>query len=171
MDKQEIGGLGLSRRSVEQLERVIDTADTVHYPAHLMIGGWRMFFAAILLAAYGVCYGLWWVGDSIYRFGVMHTVADICHYLTGLVKDFPFVSVTVALVVLVPVFLVLLPIFRWFTELLTIIWFSLFSPFVRAPRPGLITAAEILTRGYDPDDFDFEQINGVIYGRKRERKQ
>jgi len=55
MDKQEIGGLGLSRRSVEHLERVIDTADTVLYPAHLMIGGWRMFFAAVLLAIYGLC--------------------------------------------------------------------------------------------------------------------
>jgi hypothetical protein len=42
-----------------------------------------------------------------------------------------------------------------------------FSPFVRAPRPGLITTAEILTRGYDPEDFDFEQIKGVFYGRRR----
>jgi hypothetical protein len=38
-------------------------------------------------------------------------------------------------------------------------------------RPGLITAAEILTMGYDPDDFDFEQIDGVVCGRKRERKE
>jgi hypothetical protein len=132
-----------------------------------MIGGWRMFFAAVLLAAYGVCYGLWWVGDSIYHFGVMHTVADICHYITGLVKDFPSVSVIVVLVVLVPVFLVLLPIFRWFTELLMAIWGSLFSPFVRAPRPGLITAAEIIARGYDPDDFELEQIDGVVFGKRK----
>jgi hypothetical protein len=167
MDKREIGGLGLSPRSVEQLERVIDTADTVLYPAHLMIGGWRMFFAAVLLAAYGLCYGLWWVCDSIYHFGVLHTVADAYHNTAALVSEFPFASAIVVLVVVVPVFLALLPIFRWFTELLMTIWFSLSSPFVRAPRPGLITAAEILTRGYDPDDFDFEQIDGVVYGRRR----
>lgn len=167
MEKQQIGTLGLSRKSVEQLERVIDTADTVLYPAHLMIGGWRMFIAAVLLAVYGVCYGLWWVCDSIYRFGVMHTVADAYRNTTALVSEFPFISVIVVLIVVVPVFLLLLPIFRWFTELLTILWFSLFSPFVRAPRPGLITAAEILTKGLDPDDFDFEQIDGVVYGRRR----
>lgn len=167
MDKQEIGGLGLSRRSVEQLERVIDTADTVLYPAHLMIGGWRMFFAAALLAVYGVCYGLWWVCDSIYHFGLLHTAADAYHNTAALVSEFPFISAIVVLVVVVPVFLLLLPIFRSFTELLTVIWFSLFSPFVRAPRPDLITAAEILTRGYDPEDFDFEVIDGVAYGRKR----
>ena len=130
-----------------------------------------MFFAAVILAVYGLCYGLWWVFDSIYHFGLMHTVANAYHNAAALVSAFPFMSVIVVLVVVVPVFLILLPIFRWFTELLTIIWFSLFSPFVRAPRPGLITAAEILTRGYDPDDFDFEQINGVIYGRKKERRQ
>lgn len=167
MDKQEIAGLGLSRRSVAQLERVIDTADTVLYPAHLMIGGWRMFFAAVLLAVYGVCYGLWWVCDSVYHFGVMHTVADAYHNTAGLVREFPFVSAIIVLAVIVPVFWLLLPIFRWFTELLTITWFNLFSPFVRAPRPDLITAAEILTRGCDPDDFDFEQIDGVVYGRRR----
>jgi hypothetical protein len=61
MEKREIGSLGLSPRSVEQLERVIDTADMVLYPAHSMIGGWRMFFAAVILAVYGLCYGLWWV--------------------------------------------------------------------------------------------------------------
>jgi len=48
------------------------------------------------------------------------------------------------------------------------IWFSLFSPFIRAPRPGLIPAAEILTRGFNLDDFDFEQIDGVVYGRRKE---
>ena len=116
---------------------------------------------------YGVCYGLWWISDSIYHFGVLHTVADAYHNTTALVSDFPLISVFVVLVVVVPVFLLLLPIFRWFTELLTVIWFSLFSPFVRAPRPDLITAAEILTRGYDPDDFDFEVIDGVAYGRRR----
>jgi len=167
MEKQEIGGLGLSPRSVEQLERVIDTADTVLYPAHLMIGGWRMFFAAVLLAVYGVCYGAWWVCANIYRFGVMHTVSDVYHNTAALLSEFPFITAIVVLVVVVPVFLVLLPIFRWFTELLMAIWFSLFSPFVRSPRPGLITVAEILTRGYDPDDFDFEQIDGVAYGRRR----
>lgn len=73
----------------------------------------------------------------------------------------------VVLVIVVPVFLVLLPIFRWFTQLLIVIWFSFFSPFVRPPRPGLITAAEILTKGYDPEDFDFEQIDGIVYGRRR----
>jgi hypothetical protein len=31
MDNQQTGGLGLSRRSDEQLERVIDTADTEFY--------------------------------------------------------------------------------------------------------------------------------------------
>jgi len=167
MDKQEIGGLGLSRRSVEQLERVIDTADTVLYPAHLMIGGWRMFFAAILLAVCGVCYGAWWVGDSIYHFGVMHTMTDICHNVVGLLREFPYGSVIVVLVIVVPVFLLLLPLFRWFTELLMVIWYSLFSPFVRSPRPGLITAAEIIARGYDPDDFELEQIDGVVFGRRR----
>ena len=171
MDRREIGGLGLSPRSVEQLERVIDTADTVLYPAHLVIGGWRMFFAAVILAVSGICYGLWWVCDSTYHFGLMHTVADAYQNTAALVGEFPFVSAVVVLVVVIPVFWLLLPIFRWFTELLTIIWFSLFSPFVRAPRPGLITAAEILTRDLGPDDFDFEQINGVIYGRKRERRQ
>jgi len=168
MDKREIGGLGLSRRSVEQLERVIDTADTVLYPAHLMIGGWRMFFAAVLLAVYGVCYGAWWICDSIYHFGVIHTVADAYHNTAALVREFPFVSAIIVLAIVVPVFLVLLPIFRWFTELLIAIWFSLFGAFVHAPRPGLITAAEILARGYDPDDFDFEQIDGVVYGRRKE---
>jgi len=167
MEKREIGGLGLSPRSVEQLERVIDTADTVLYPAHLMIGGWRMFFAAVILAVCGVCYGAWWICDSIYHFGVLHTVADAYHNTAALVGEFPFASAIVVLVVIVPVFLVLLPIFRWFTDLLMAFWFSLFSPFVRAPRPGLITAAEILTRGYDLDDFDFEVIDGVAYGRRR----
>lgn len=166
MDRQ-IGSLGLSPGSVEQLERVIDTADTVLYPAHLMIGGWRMFFAAVLLAGYGVCYGLWWVGESIYRFGVLHTVADAYHNTAALVNQFPFISAIVVLVIVVPVFLVFLPIFRWFTELLMAIWWSLFSPFVRAPRPGLITAAEIIARGYDPDDFELEQIDGVVFGRRR----
>jgi len=169
MDKREIGGLGLSRRSVEQLERVIDTADTVLYPAHLMIGGWRMFFAAVLLAAYGVCYGIWWICESFYHFGVVHTMTDICHNVAGLVKEFPYVSAIVVLAVIVPVFLVLLPIFRWFTELLMVIWFSFSSPFVRAPRPGLITAAEIIARGYDPDDFELEQIDGVVYGKRRDK--
>jgi hypothetical protein len=132
-----------------------------------MIGGWRMFFAAVLLAVYGLCYGLWWVFDSIYHYGVMSTIADAYHNTADVLKEFPYVSVIVVLVIVVPAFLVLLPIFRWFTELLIVIWFSLFSPFVRPPRPGLITAAEILTRGYDPDDFDFEQIDGVAYGRRR----
>jgi hypothetical protein len=36
------------------------------------------------------------------------------------------------------------------------------------PRiPGRLTAAEIISRGYDPEDFDFKQINGVFYGRRR----
>lgn len=167
MDKQQIGSLGLSRRSVEQLERVIDTLDTTLYPAHLVIGGWRLFFAAIFFALYGICYGLWWVCDSIYHFGLMHTVADAHNNTAALVSQFPFVSAVVVLVVVVPVFLLLLPIFRLFTELLMATWFSLFRLFVRAPRPGLITAAEILTQGYEPDDFDFEQIDGVVYGRRR----
>ena len=96
----------------------------------------------------------------------LSTVADICHNVVGLLREFPYGSVIVVLVVVVPVFLVLLPIFRWFTELLMAVWLSR-SPFVRPPRPGLITAAEILTRGLDPDDFDFEQIDGVMYGRRR----
>ena len=166
MDKREIGSLGLSQKSVEQLERVIDTADTVLYPAHLMIGGWRMFFAAVLLAVYGLCYGLWWVCDSIYHFGVLHTVADAYHNTAALLKEFPYASVIVVLLIVVPVFWLLLPICRWFTEVLMAIW-SIHFGFVRPPRPGLITAAEILTRGYDPNDFDFEQIDGVIYGRRR----
>jgi len=166
MDKQQIGSLGLSRRSVEQLERVIDTADTVLYPAHLVIGGWRMFFAAVILAVSGICYGAWWVCTSIYHHGVLHTVTDAYHNTAALLREFPFGSAIVVLVVLVPVFLVLLPIFRWFTELLMAVWLSHFA-FVRPPRPGLITAAEILTRGLDPDDFDFEQIDGVMYGRRR----
>jgi hypothetical protein len=165
MDKREMGGLGLSKRSVEQFERVIDTADTVLYPAHLMIGGWRMFFAAVLLAVYGLCYGLWWVGDSIYHFGVMHTAADICHYGTGLVKDFPYASAIVVLVIGVPLCLLLFPIFRWMTELLMAIWWS--RSLGRPPRPDRITVAEIITRGYDPDDFDLEQIDGVVYGRRK----
>ena len=168
MDKREISGLGLSPRSVEQLERVIDTADTVLYPAHLMIGGWRMFFAAIALAIYGLCYSAWWVCNDIYHFGVMHTMADICHNVAGLAREFPYGSAIVVLVVVVPVFLVLLPIFRWFTDVLMGIWSCHFG-YVRPPRPGLITAAEILTRGYDLDDFEFEQIDGVVYGRRRNR--
>jgi len=32
---------------------------------------------------------------------------------------------------------------------------------------GRLTAAEIITRGLNPNDFDFEKINGVIYGRRR----
>jgi hypothetical protein len=97
----------------------------------------------------------------------MQTVADAYHNTAALVSEFPFVSAIVVLVIVVPVFLVLLPLFRWFTQLLAAIWFSLFSPFVRAPRPGLITAAEILTRGFDPDDFDFEAIDGVAFGRRK----
>jgi hypothetical protein len=130
-----------------------------------MIGGWRMFFAAVLLAIYGVCYGIWWTCDSIYRFGVTQTVAYAYHNTAALVSEFPFVSTIVVLVVVVPVFLVLLPVFRWFTELLMAIWCS--RSFVRPPRPDLITVAEIITRGYDPDDFDLEQIDGVVYGRRR----
>jgi hypothetical protein len=87
MDKREIGGLGLSRRSVEQLERVIDTTDTVLYPARLMIGGWRMFFAAVLLAACGVCYGIWWICDSIYHVGVLHTTVDAYRNMAALVMS------------------------------------------------------------------------------------
>jgi hypothetical protein len=146
MDKREISGLGLSPRSVQQLERVIDTADTVLYPAHLMIGGWRMFFAVVLLAIYGICYGVWWLCDSTYHFGVLHTVGDAYHNTAALVSEFPFVSVIAVLVVIVPVFLILLPIFRWFTELLMAIWWS--RSFVRPPRPDVITVAEIITRGY-----------------------
>lgn len=100
-------------------------------------------------------------------FGVMHTITDACHNIAALVSEFPFISATVVLVVVVFVFLLLPPVFRWFTEVLTIIWFSLFCPLARAPRPDLITAAEILTRGYDPDDFDFEVTDGVAYGRRR----
>jgi len=166
MDKQEVGTLGLSRRSVEQLERVIDTADTVLYPAHLMIGGWRMLFAAVLLAAYGVCYGIWWIGDSIYRVGVMHTVADAYHNAAALVSEFPYVSAIVVLVIGIPLCLVLLPVFRFFTELLIDSWLSYFS-FVRRSRTGLMSAAEILTRGYDPGDFDFQIIDGTPYGKRR----
>jgi hypothetical protein len=131
-----------------------------------MIGGWRMFFAAVLLAVYGLCYFVWWVFENIYRYGVVRTVAEICGNVGVLLREFPYVSAIVVLVIAVPVSLLLLPIFRWFTELLMAIWLSHFS-FVRPPRPGLITAAEILTRGYDPDDFDFEQIDGVVYGKRR----
>jgi hypothetical protein len=166
MDRQQVGSLGLSRKSVEQLERVIDTADTVLYPAHLMIGGWRMFFAAVLLAVYGLCYGLWWVCDSLYHFGVVHTVANAYHNTAALVSEFPFVSVIVVLVIVVPVFWLLLPIFRWFTELLFAIWLRFSFAFSR-PAPGLYSGAEIIARGYDPNDFDFEEINGVIYGRRK----
>ncbi len=35
---------------------MIDTTDTVLYPAYLMIGSWRMFLAAIALATYALCY-------------------------------------------------------------------------------------------------------------------
>jgi hypothetical protein len=165
MDKQQIGGLGLSRKSVEQLERVIDTADTLLYPAHLVIGGWRMFLAAFALAIYGFCYFAWWVFESIYRNGVMTTVVNIYHNVAGVVSEFPYVSAIVVLVVAVPVFLLLLPIFRWFTALLFAIWLRFFA-FSR-PAPDLYSGAEIITRGYDPKDFDFEQINGVVYGRRR----
>jgi hypothetical protein len=166
MDKQQIGSLGLSRKSVEQLERVIDTADTVLYPAHLMIGGWRMFLAAIALAIYGLCYFVWWVFDSIYHNGVISTVTDICHSVAGLVREFPYVSAIVVLVIVVPVFLLLLPIFRWCTALLFTIWLRFSFAFSR-PAPGLYSGAEIIARGYDPNNFDFEEINGVIYGRRR----
>jgi hypothetical protein len=166
MEKREIGGLGLSPRSVEQLERVIDTADTVLYPAHLMIGGWRMFFAAVLLAVYGLCYGLWWICDSIYHFGVVHTVADAYHNTAALVSEFPFVSAIVVLVIGIPLCLVLFPVFRFFTEVLIDSCLSYFS-FIRRRRTGFMSAAEILTRGYDPDDFDFQIIDGTPYGRRK----
>ena len=42
-----------------------------------------MFFAALALAIYGLCYFAWWVFDSIYHNGVMSTVADICHNVAG----------------------------------------------------------------------------------------
>jgi hypothetical protein len=156
MDKQQIGTLGLSSKSVEQLERVIDTADTILYPAHLMIGGWRMFLAAVALAIYGLCYFVWWVFDSIYHNGVISTVTDICHSVAGLVRDFPYVSAIFVLVIAVPVFLLLLPIFRWFTALLFAIWlrfsFAFFHPhpaFTAVPRlsqRGMIRTLSILKK-------------------------
>jgi hypothetical protein len=73
MDKKEIGGLGLSPRSVEQLERVIDTADNILYPAHLMIGGWRLLGAAIVIGIILLCQSFEWLCSSIYRVGVVNT--------------------------------------------------------------------------------------------------
>jgi len=160
MDKQ-IGGLGLSRKSVEQLERVIDTADTLLYPAHLMIGGWRLFFGACIIAVILLCQGLGWLCNSIYHIGLVNTAIAL-FWKAG---EFPTITAIIGLVLVVPVFLVMLPITRWFTAVLVLFWDRMFdSP----PRvPGRLTAAEIITRGYDPNDFDFEKINGVIYGRRR----
>jgi len=66
MDKRERGNLGLSRRSVEQLERVIDTADTLLYPAHLMIGGWRLLGAVVIITIIPICQGIGWLHSSLY---------------------------------------------------------------------------------------------------------
>jgi len=160
MNKQ-IGSLGLSRRSVEQLERVIDTLDTTLYPAHLMIGGWRLLGAAIVISVILICQGFGWLCSSVYHVGLVNTAIAL-FWKAG---EFPIITAIVGLVLVVPVFLVLLPATRCFTGLLFILWERIFdSP----PRiPGRITAAEIITRGYDPSDFDFEKINGVIYGRRR----
>jgi hypothetical protein len=96
----------------------------------------------------------------------MHTVADAYHNTAALVSEFPYGSAIVVLVIGIPLCLVLLPVFRFFTELLIDIWLSYFS-FVRCRRTGLMSAAEILTRGYDPEDFDFEIIDGIPYGKRR----
>ena len=160
MDKQ-ISGLGLSRKSVEQLERVIDTADTLLYPAHLMIGGWRLFFAACFFAIVIFCQSIGWLCESLYHNGFMKT------WFAAAQKagEFPLGAAVIGLMLVVPMFLLLLPITRWFTAVLVLFWDRMFdSP----PRvPGRLTAAEIISRGYDPNDFDFEKINGVIYGRRR----
>jgi len=160
MDKQ-IGGLGLSRRSVEQLERVIDTADTLLYPAHLAIGGWRLLVAAIVISIILLCQGFGWLCSSIYHVGLVNTAIAL-FWKAG---EFPIITAMVGLILVIPVFLVMLPITRWFTAVLVLLWDRIFdSP----PRiPSRLSAAEIITRGLNPDDFDFEKINGVIYGRRR----
>ena len=158
MDRQQIGSLGLSRKSVEQLERIIDTADTMLYPAHLMIGGWRLFAGACVLAVIVLCQSIYWVCSNVYQYGWSATVVTIWN-------QFPLTGIFVGLFLIVPVFLVLLPLTRWFTAVLVLLWDQIFNS---PPRiPGRITAAEIISGGYDPEDFDFEQINGVIYGRRR----
>jgi hypothetical protein len=161
MDKQQIGSLGLSRKSVEQLERVIDTLDTTLYPAHLVIGGWRLFFAACFFAIVIFCQSIYWLCTNIYQNGFSHTAVAIWK----MAADFPIAAVLVGLLIIVPIFLVMLPVCRFFTALLALLWDQIFNS---PPRiPGRITAAEIISRGYDPNDFDFEKINGVIYGRRR----
>jgi hypothetical protein len=160
MDKQQIGSLGLSRKSVEQLERVIDTADTLLYPAHLMIGGWRLFFAACFFAIVILCQSIGWLCSNLYQFGLVNTAVSVFK----MAGDFPLTAVIVGLALVVPLFLVMLPITRWFTGLLAILWERIFG----SPRvSGRLSAAEIISRGYDPNDLDFEKINGVIYGRRR----
>jgi hypothetical protein len=143
---------------------VIDTTDTVLYPAHLIIGAWRMFFAVVLLAVCGVCYGLWWGFENIYHHGVMSTAVDISLYVAGLKKIFRMP-----------------PLSLWWLLASHCVWCccrssagsrnsswrfggAVLSCVLRAPD---ITAAEIITRGYDPDDFDLEQIDGVVYGKRR----
>ena len=58
----------------------------------------------------------------------------------------------------------MLPFTKFFTGLIVILWNRIFG-FRR--KPGRYTPAEIIERGLDPDDFDFEKINGVIYGKRR----
>jgi len=159
MNKQ-ISGLELSRKSVEQLERVIDTADTLLYPAHLVIGSWRLFFGACVIGIILLCQGIGWLYTSLTTVGLTNT-AWALFWEAG---EFPIITAVVGLVLVVPVSLLLLPATRWFTGLLLILWNRIFG----TPRkPGLITAAEIITRGHDPNDFDLERIDGVIDGRRR----
>ena len=160
MEKQ-VGIVGLSRRSVEQLERVIDTADTLLYPAHLVIGGWRLFGAAIVISTILLCQGIGWLSSSIYNIGLVNTSIAL-FWKAG---EFPIITAIVGLALVVPVFLLFLPITRWFTAVLVLFWDRMFDSLPRVP--GRLTAAEIISRGYDPNDFDFETINGVIYGRRR----
>ena len=72
MNKQ-IGGLGLSPKSVEQLERVIDTVDTLLYPAHLAIGGWRLFGALIVISVIAGVQIIGWFYTNIQQHGFMWT--------------------------------------------------------------------------------------------------
>jgi hypothetical protein len=125
-----------------------------------MIGGWRLLGAAIVISIILLCQGLGWLCSSIYHVGLVNTAIAL-FWKAG---EFPIITAVVGLVLVVPVFLLLLPVTRCFTGLLLIVWERIFG----TPRkPGLITAAEIISRGYDPDDFDFEEIDGVIYGRRR----
>jgi len=136
-------------------------ADTVLYPAHLMIGGWRLFFAFIIISLIAGCQIAYLFYTNIQQYGFMHTWFEAAR----IAGNAPFFALFAMLIFIVPIALLMLPLTTGFTGLLFILRNKIFG---RGPRKsGLLSVAQLIQKGCDPNDFVFEQINGVFYGRRR----